>query len=223
MKESHPVETAEYAHFQGIYHEPALNLWAPHMLKKRDHILYLVRKRDPRYLKKTHKFGIEVPTTVDEAFELDKKNGNTHWADGIASEMNNVKVAFDVLPYGQNAPIRHPFLKCHMLFDVKMEDFCQKARYVAGGHMKNAPPTITYASVVSRETFRLALTIAALNGLQVKAADIMNKYVTAPITENIWTVLGLELGSDAGKKYIIVRALNGFKISVAAFHNHLVD
>ena len=49
--------------------------------------------------------------------------------------------------------------------------------------MKNAPPTITYARVVSHETVRLELTITALNGLQVKASDIMNSYVTAPITE----------------------------------------
>ena len=49
--------------------------------------------------------------------------------------------------------------------------------------MTNARPNITYARVISRETVRLALTIAALNGLQVKAADIMNLYVTYPITK----------------------------------------
>ena len=43
-----------------------------------------------------------------------------------------------------------------------------------------------------------------LNGLQVKAADIMNTYATGPITEIIWTVLGLEFGADAEKKAIIV-------------------
>ena len=49
-------------------------------------------------------------------------------------------------------------MNCHMVFDVKMEDFRRKARLVAGGHMTEAPPTVTYASVVSRETDRLALT-----------------------------------------------------------------
>ena len=43
------------------------------MLKKRDRIIYLVRKRNPRYLKKTHKFGVEVPTTAAEALKIDKK------------------------------------------------------------------------------------------------------------------------------------------------------
>jgi hypothetical protein len=55
-----------------------------------------------------------------------------------------------------------------MIFDVKMEDFRQKARLVAGGHCTKAPATTTYASVVSHETMHLALTIASLNDLEVK-------------------------------------------------------
>jgi hypothetical protein len=45
-------------------------------------------------LKRTHKFGIELPKTVKEALELDKKNGNTFWADTIAKEMKDVCIAF---------------------------------------------------------------------------------------------------------------------------------
>jgi hypothetical protein len=41
-----------------------------------------------------HKFGIELPKTVKEALELDKKKGNTFWADAIAKEMKGVCVAF---------------------------------------------------------------------------------------------------------------------------------
>ena len=89
--------------------------------------------------------------------------------------------------------------------------------------MKNAPPTITYDSVVSCETVRLAFTISALNGLQVNAADIMNAYVTAPITENIWTVLGPEFGADTRKKAVIFCALYGLNISGSAFSNHLAE
>ena len=89
--------------------------------------------------------------------------------------------------------------------------------------MKNDPPTITYDSVVSRETVRLALTISALNGLQVEAAYIMNAYVTAPITANIWRELCPEFGADTGKKAFIVCALYGWKISGAALRNHFAD
>ena len=97
------------------------------MLKHCDRIISLLRKRNPRYLKKIHKFGVKVPTTVAEALKIDKKNGDIHWADGIASEINNVRVSFDVLPDGHNLPIGHQFVKCHMIFDVKMEGFHQKA------------------------------------------------------------------------------------------------
>ncbi len=108
-----------------------------------------------------------------------------------------------------------------MIFDVKMEDFCRKACFVAGGHMTRAPAVVTYASVVSRETVRIALTIATLNGLQVKCGDVLNAYITAPCTEKIWTALGPELGSDAGKIAMIVCALYGLKSSGTAFRKHL--
>ena len=83
--------------------------------------------------------------------------------------------------------------------------------------MKNTPPKITYASVMSREKVCLALTIVDLNGLQVKADDIMNAYVTAPITEKIWMILGFEFGAESGKKAIIVCGIYGLKSSGATF------
>ncbi len=36
LKESHSIETAEYAVTRGLDHEPAYNWWVPHVLKKRD-------------------------------------------------------------------------------------------------------------------------------------------------------------------------------------------
>ena len=81
-----------------------------------------------------------------------------------------------------------------MVFDVKMEDFRRKARLVAGGHKTDAPATITYASVVSRETVPLTLTIAALNDLEVKVGEVLNAYITAPITKKVWMILGPEFG-----------------------------
>jgi hypothetical protein len=171
LKESHPLETAKYAMTQGIDHEPAFNWWVPHVLTKRDQIIFLVRIQTTRYLKRTHKFSIEVPKTVKEALALDRKNGDTLWEDAIAKEMKEVCIAFNILPDGHSAPIGYQKIPCHMIFDVKMEDFQQKARLVAGGHRTEAPATITYASVVSHETVRLALTIASLNDLEVKVGD----------------------------------------------------
>jgi hypothetical protein len=107
----------------GIDHEPAFNWWVPHNLKKRDRIISMVKRRSARYLKRTHKFGIEVPKTVAEARDLDQKNGNTFWKDAILREMKEVRKAFEVIPDGQSAPIGYQKIPCHMIFDIKMEDF----------------------------------------------------------------------------------------------------
>jgi len=110
-----------------------------------------------------------------------------------------------------------------MVFDVKMETFQRKARLVAGGHQTEAPATITYSSVVSRETVRIALTVAALNDLEAKVGDVENAYITAPVAEKVWTVCGPEFGQDAGKRAVIVRALYGLKTAGAAFRAHLAS
>ena len=50
-----------------------------------------------------------------------------------------------------------------MIFDIKMgENFRRKARMVAGGHTTYNPEILMYLSVVSRDSVRIALTIAAL-------------------------------------------------------------
>jgi len=223
LKESYPLQVAEYAVAQGIDTEPAFNWWVPFVLKKRERIIKLVKRRQARYLKRSFKFGIEVPSTVKEAYEIDKRNGNTLWADAIKKEMANVRTAFRIAEDGEQIPIGYQQIRCHMVFDIKQEDFRRKARLVAGGHTTEPPATVTYASVVSRESVRIALLLAALNDVQVKTADIENAYITAPCSEKIWTVLGPEFGPDAGKKAFVVRALYGLKSAGALFRNHLAD
>jgi hypothetical protein len=102
-----------------------------------------------------------------------------------------------------------------------MEDFRRKARFVAGGHTTDAPHVMTYASVFSRESVSIALTLAALNDLYVMMGDIDNAYLTAPITEKFWTVLGPEFADNAGKRALIVRAIYVLKSAGAALMNHL--
>jgi hypothetical protein len=58
LKESNPVEVAEYASAKRLLESPAFVRWAPHVLKKRSRSIAAVTKR---YHKRTHKFGIEVP------------------------------------------------------------------------------------------------------------------------------------------------------------------
>jgi hypothetical protein len=51
--------------------------------------------------------------------------------------------------------------------------------------MTKAPAAITYASVVSHKTVCIALLMAGLNDLNVKVGDVLNAYITAPITKKV--------------------------------------
>ena len=92
---------------------------------------------------------------------------------------------------------------------------------MAGGHITKAPATIMYARVVSRETVRIALMIAALNDLEVMSGNILNAYVQAQVTGKAWTTLRPEFGKDASWTALIVRALYGLKSAGEAFRSHL--
>ena len=52
--------------------------------------------------------------------------------------------------------------------------------------MTHSLDTITYSSVVTRETVCIALTKVVLHDLEVIAADLLNAYVMAPNCETIY-------------------------------------
>ena len=99
-------------------------------------------------------------------------------------------IVFKLLDEGENPPPTYQEIRCHMIFDMKMEYLWQKDRCVAGGHATVAPPTLTYARVVCQESVRITLTLAALNEMEVKTSDTQNAYLTAPCLEKICTTLG---------------------------------
>jgi hypothetical protein len=110
-----------------------------------------------------------------------------------------------------------------MIFDVKF-DFTRKARFVAGGHLTKPPSSLTYSSVVSRDSVRIGFLVAALNDFDILAADISNAYLNAPCRERVCFTAGREFGlSNMGKVVVIIRALYGLKSSGAAFHAHLAE
>ncbi len=151
----------------------------------------------------------------------------THWlyslGECIAKKMQNVRDALDTPEDGRSVPHGLQFVKCHMIFDIKMEDFHCKACLVMGGHMANVSATYTYTSAILPETVCIALILVALNLLEGMATDIMNAYITAMCKEKIWTTLGSEFRKYKGKKAIIVRALYGLKSASWAFCEHLAN
>ena len=156
LKECNPIEVTEYVKANNLIDEPAFSWWCHHVLKTRTAIIEKVKSR---YHKMTHKFGLKVPKTVDEAHQIDVENGNTLWTDSIDKEMKTVKIAYK--PYvhpkeGLVSPqqvrrdrqkylIRYTEIKCHMIFDVKLDgSFTRKARFVADGSRVDLPKSLTY-------------------------------------------------------------------------------
>ena len=89
--------------------------------------------------------------------------------------------------------------------------------------MAEAPSSLTCSSVVSRYSVRIALNIAALNGLKVLACDIQNGFLNAKCREKFYTRAVPEFGSDLGKLMLITLALYGLKTSSASFLSYLEE
>jgi hypothetical protein len=143
----------------------------------------------------SHKYGIELPTSVEHAYELNAENGNTFWHNAIKKEMHNVGIAFEVLEESESIPVSWKKVTGHLVFDVQMS-LERKTRWVLDGHKMPSPVTLTYAGVVSRESVRIALTYAALNDLDVWAADIQNAYLQAPSSQKHYIICGPEFGLE---------------------------
>ena len=125
--------------------------------------------------------------------------------------MNTILPAFDILAHGQKEPPGYVKSSGHIVFDVKM-DFTRKSRWVKDGHLTKDPVDSNFAGVVYRESVRIAFTYAALNGLQVCAADIKSAYLQAPTSEKHFMICGAEFPLEyQGCVAIIKRALYGGK------------
>ena len=70
--------------------EPAFAWWVPYTIRKTKQI---ISKLKSKYWERTHKYGMRVPKRVDEAYEIDKENGDTLWADAMEEEMPKIKNA----------------------------------------------------------------------------------------------------------------------------------
>ena len=76
--------------------------------------------------------------------------------------------------------------------------------------------------MVSRESVQIALTYAALNDLDVFAADIRNAYLQAPSSQKDYIICGSAFGvENIGQTALIHCALYGGKAAGRDFRNHL--
>ena len=77
--------------------------------------------------------------------------------------------------------------------------------------MIEAPNSITYSSVVSRDSIHIGFLLAYLHVIHITTIDLENSYLNALCEEKIWFVGGDECGQDKGRAIIIVRALYGLR------------
>ena len=96
--------------------------------------------------------------------------------------MKNIRPYFEVCEKDISAfPPRYQNITCNIIFDVKMgENSLRKARFVADGYKTESPSSITYSTVVSRDSVCICLTIAVLNDLDFLVSDVENDYLSAP-------------------------------------------
>ena len=101
IKESNTTKVTDFVKARGIDDEPVFAWWVPRNMRKRDMI---IDKINARVSKKTHNFRIKVTNSIKHSKQLDLKNGNTRWCDGIAKEKYNISVAFKILEDNESPP-----------------------------------------------------------------------------------------------------------------------
>ena len=75
----------------------------------------------------SHNYGVEIPTFIEHDIRLDTINGNQLWQEALDKGMQNLSVAFEILPTGAPVPVVWKKLYGQIIWDVNM-DFTQKAR-----------------------------------------------------------------------------------------------
>ena len=115
MKESNPIEVAEFAVSREIDDESAFCWWVPYTLHKHDRPISAVNARGKCA---TQKYGAEVPRNYTEAKMLNDRNNNTLWKDVGNKEMENLMVAVDILEESESMTPGWNKTSSHLVFDV---------------------------------------------------------------------------------------------------------
>ena len=135
--------------------------------------------------------------------------------------MHNVSVSFDILPTGAPVPVGWKRSSRHLIWDVKM-DFTRNSCLVKDGHRTPDPKKSNCSGVVFIDSLIISLTYAALDYVDVTAADIQNAYLQEPYYEKHYVISGKEFGIEhEGKIPLIMCALYGGKLAGRDFWTHL--
>ena len=73
LKELSPIEVADYTTASNLCKKTAFSWWVKNVLKRRKK---MIGAASTKYIKCTHRFGLETRKTVKQALEIDTENGN---------------------------------------------------------------------------------------------------------------------------------------------------
>ena len=226
IKKDNPILVAKYIreHVIEISRREFYGKWAHRILKQNkivqrrtmgnnQHIVSRNQRNDN--IINHEKYGIQIPKTVQQAFQLDMENGNQLWNQAIKKEMEALHNAgvWEYHPPHFKHTSDYQFAPLRIIFDVKKDDLRRKARMVAGGHKVDATMWEAYASTVEGISIRLLMTIGLHNKLTMVTGDIGNDFIHAKTNEKIWAKAGPEFDERQGCILTIKKALYGLNTS----------
>jgi hypothetical protein len=81
--------------------------------------------------------------------------GTEFWMKALEKEMKNIEPAFEFWDDDLTTVAGYQHIDCHMIFDMKIT-LKQKVQYVAGGHQTEHTKEVTFASILTRDSIRIA-------------------------------------------------------------------
>ena len=136
---------------------------------------------------------VQVPKTVKESHNINRKLGGDFWTKVIVKEMG--KYVYHLINFKVFQPVRQGKEKLGLyvstsmctwyLTSIWMGNLLENKRLVAGGHTTAITSAIAYSSVVSRESVRVVFILVSLNELEIFTCSIGNSYPNAKFREKL--------------------------------------
>ena len=222
-----PDSVAEYAQDRNLVGKRGFKWVEQYLSERKPRSIQFIRVNKTK--KKTFKYGVVVPRSIQEALFLDKENGNHLWSEAIQREIAALK-EFKVFKALKKLDImgeRYQKVPLLWVFDVKPADtdgnYKRKARLVAGGHVTNPQGVNLSSTVVKSESVRAIYLAATLNKQKMLMGDIKNAYVQAYTREKVYGQAGEEWGSLRGMYLIVLKALYGLKSASSCWWSMFAD
>jgi hypothetical protein len=126
LKESYPIEVAEFAVAPQGFTMNLLSYGGYHTYWPSANKLLLLSTND--IINKCTNMELRFLRTMMIVCKSTMKTvANTLWQDAIHLEMAKVQITFQILNDNESIPPTYQQIHCHMVYDMKMEDFRCKA------------------------------------------------------------------------------------------------